>query len=296
MHHPIKPPTYDCVNAIAPKLRAALRCVVFSAVSVLVSALIAGCGGGDSTSASATAPGTPFKGHAVIELNLKAPIPPDTLTSLTKVLQARFAAASVDAQISSVGDKQLAIDFAGALSENLVTELVVTNGVQFKEPQLNGTQIKCMDTSGKEFDIDLTGLQQAGDLPVCAAGGGRYGQIEWQPATAKLGGIDTQLSGSMIATDHVLVKTPGTGAEALDAQFNSDGTTVLQEVSAALVNYPLGVFLDDTLLMAPLIKRPITTGLITLAGASPDGMQELYAILKGGVLPAPVSLVSIGLK
>ena len=56
------------------------------------------------------------------------------------------------------------------------------------------------------------------------------------------------------------------------------------------------VFLGDTLLMAPLVKRPITNGLITLAGASPDGMQELYAILKGGALPAPISLVSIELK
>jgi preprotein translocase subunit SecD len=296
MQRPIKPPTYECINSTVPNLRSALRSVVFPAVIVFVSALIAGCGGGDSTSSSATAPGTPFTGRAVIQVNLQAPIPPDTLTSVSKVLQARFAAASVDAKISSASDKQFTIDFAGALSENFVTELLITNGVQFKKPQLNDTQIKCKDTSGNEFAIDISGLRQAGDLPVCADNGGRQGQIEWQPATGKVGGLDTQLSGGMITADHVLTKTDANGAEVLNAQFNSAGTSVLQEVSTAIVNYPLGVFLDDTLLMAPLVKRPITNGQITLAGASPDGMQELYAILKGGELPAPVSLVSIGLK
>ncbi len=298
MQHPINPPTYDRVTATAPRLRSALRSAVFSAVIVFVSALIAGCGGGGSTSssASATPPGTPFKGHAVIQLNLQAPIPSGALASLTSVLQARFAAASVDAQISRPSDTQLAIDFAGALSEDIVTALLITNGVQFKKPQLNDTQIKCKDTSGNEFDIDLSGVKQAGDLPVCLSNDGRQGQIEWLPATANLGGTDTQLSSAMITTDHVFVKTDSTGTKALDAQFNSDGTTILQEVSTSLVNYPLGVFLDDTLLMAPLIKRPITTGLITLAGVSPDVMTELYAILKGGQLPAPVSIVSIELK
>jgi hypothetical protein len=296
MQHPIEPPTYDCINITIPKLPSALRRAAFSALILFVSALIACCGGGNSTSTSATPPGTPVKGRALVQVNLQAPIPPDTLTSVSKVLKGRLAAAKVDAQINSVSDKQLTIDFAGALSENFVTQLLVTDGVQFKKPQLNNTQIKCKDTSGNEFDIDITGLQQAGDLPVCAGSGGQQGQIEWQQAAGKLGGVDTQLSGGMIATDHVLVKTDDKGAEVLDAQFNSDGTTVVQEVSTELVNYPLGVFLGDTLLMAPLVKRPITNGLITLAGASPDGMQELYAILKGGELPTPVSLVSIELK
>ena len=296
MQHPIKAPTNKRVDATVPKLRPALRAAVFTAGILLVSALIAGCGGGDSTSSSATAPGTPFKGRAVIQVNLQAPIPPDLLILVSKVLQARFTAASVDAQISAPSDKQFTIDFAGALSEDFVTQLLITHGVQFKVPQLNNTQIKCKDTSGNEFDIDVTRLQQAGDLPVCASNGGGQGQIEWQPATAKLGGVDTQLSGVMITPDHALTKTDANGAEVLDAQFNSDGTTILQEVSTALVNYPLGVFLDDTLLMAPLVKRPITNGQITLAGASPDGMKELYAILKSGGLPAAVSLVSIGLK
>lgn len=295
MLHPIKPPTYDRVTATAPKRRSALRAAVFCAVVALVSALIAGCGTGDSTSSSPTPSATPLKGHAVIQLNLQAPIPSDALASLARVLTARFTAASVDARISSPGDTQLAIDFAGALTEDIVTQLLTTNGVQFKRPQLNDTQIKCKDTSGNEFDIDLTGVKQAGDLPVCVGSGGQRGQIEWLPATANLGGADTQLSGAMITTD-VLAKADSTGTQALDAQFNSDGTTILQEVSTSLVNYPLGVFLDDTLLMAPLIKRPITTGRITLAGASPEGMTELYAILKGGQLPAPVSIVSIELK
>jgi preprotein translocase subunit SecD len=296
MQHPIKPPTYVRVNATAPKRRSALRAAVFCAAVALASALIAGCGGGDSTSSSATPPGTPFKGHAVIQLNLQPPIPSGALASVARVLEARFTTAGVDARVTSPSDTQLAFDFAGALSQDIVTQLLTTNGVQFKKPQLNDTQIKCIDTSGNEFEIDLTGVKQAGDLPVCLSNGGQQGQIEWLPATASLNGTDTQLSSAMITTDHVSLKTDTNGTKALDAQFNSDGTTILQEVSTSLVNYPLGVFLDDTLLMAPLIKRPITTGLITLAGASPDGVTELYAILKGGPLPAPVSIVSIALN
>ncbi len=231
----------------------------------------------------------------MIKVNLPAPIPPDSLTAVSDVLKARMTTASVDAQISG-SDGQFTIDFSGALSDDFVTQLLVTNSVQFKEPQLKDTQIKCQDTSGNEFDIDATALQQAGDLPVCAGSEGQRGQVEWQPAIARVNGVDTQLSGSMITSDHVLVRTDDKGAQVLDAQFNGDGTTILQEVSGQFVNYPLGVFLDDTLLMAPLIKHQITTGLITLAGATPEGMQELYAILKGGVLPAPVSLVSIQLS
>ncbi|MEO8456452.1 MAG: hypothetical protein ABI559_01445 [Chloroflexota bacterium] len=269
-----------------------LRYLLAVLALALVAVSLAACGGDDGPTATPVS----TKGRAVIQVAVTPPIPDNVMTNLQAVLKARLDDAGLTSTITLASDNQIRIDFEGPRSINVVTELVSTPGVRFKVPVKDGTLIKCKDTSGGEFSVDpaiVTQFQQVGNLPVCVATDGRRGEVEWAPAAASLNSVQTELIGDMIPKTHVAIVADSNGNQILNADFDANGTVLLQQITADLVGYPLGVFLGDSLQLAALIQRQITNGRITLAGASLEGMEELGSILKGGELSAPVTLVSI---
>lgn len=224
---------------------------------------------------------------------LAAPVPLDISTAVQTALKGRLDSAGVTSTIALASEGQIRIDFDGPRSVNFITDLVVTPGVRFKKPVLDGTTIKCKDTSGSEFSIDPELLQLSGNLPLCVSADSRRGEIEWEPAVSQVDGVVKELSGAMLIQTKVALPTNEAGDPVLNADFNDEGKAVLQAVTKDLVGYPLGVFLGDSLLMAPKIVREIQNGRVTLAGASLEVMEELRAVIIGGEFPATVNLVSI---
>jgi hypothetical protein len=269
-----------------------LRYVLAISAVLLAAALLAACGGDDDGSSSPTP--LSVNGRAIVQIDLPTPVPLDISSRVQIVLKDRLDSAGVTSTITPASDGQFSIDFDSSRSINFITDLVTTPGVRFKKPVLDGARIVCQDTSGNDFSIAPEDLQLSGNLPVCFSGeSNREGEVQWQPAVAQVDGVDKELSGAMLIKEQVDLPTNEAGNPVLNADFNEEGKAVLQAVTKDLVGYPLGVFLGDSLLMAPQIQREIKNGRVTLAGASLDVMEQLRAVIKGGELPATVNLVSI---
>jgi hypothetical protein len=265
------------------------------AACLFIAGVFVGCGGDDSPSPTPAS----VKGRAVVKISIAPPIPLDLSTALRNTLEDRLISASTHSTIAMTTEDQVGIDFDGPHSVNFVRDLVITPGVRFKRPVLDGTKIKCKDTSGNEFSVDPQFLELSGNLPVCVGPDNRPGEIEWEPATAQINGSERQLDGAMLRKNAVALPTNENGDPVLNADFNDDGKAVLQAVTKELAGgacssnkescYPLDVFLGDSLLVAGKIQREIQNGRITLAGASREAMEELGAVIQGGELPAAVT-------
>jgi preprotein translocase subunit SecD len=260
-----------------------VRYALAAAAVALLSLAVAGCGGNDGPSPTPQV----ISGRAIVQIALDPPVAAETVTNTQNVIKARLDAAGLTSTLTPASEAQIAIDFQGPRSINFVSELVSTLGVRFKEPVLEGAEIKCVDTSGEEFLISTSQLQPQEDsnLPVCVDIGQHRGEIVWQDAVENL-------TGEQVLRDTVVVREQD-GETTLLADFNDEGKAALQEVTADLIGFPLGVFLGDSLKMTPLIQREIDNGRVTLQGATLEGFEQLDAVMSGGELPAPVNLVSI---
>jgi preprotein translocase subunit SecD len=110
------------------------------------------------------------------------------------------------------------------------------------------------------------------------------------PGTTKY--IQTNLTGQYI-TGAQLTFDPTTNAPQVTVNFDSDGSQIFQEMTAANVGKPLAIFLDNTLIEAPIVQQEITGGQAVISGGfTVQTAQQLAQNLNAGALPAPITLVS----
>ncbi|HLH23702.1 MAG TPA: protein translocase subunit SecD [Chloroflexota bacterium] len=75
-------------------------------------------------------------------------------------------------------------------------------------------------------------------------------------------------------------------------QFNDEGAKMFAEVTQRLVGKPLGIFLDNQLLTAPIVQEPITGGSGVIRGQfTLDQAKTLVIQLNAGALPVPVRVI-----
>jgi preprotein translocase subunit SecD len=75
-------------------------------------------------------------------------------------------------------------------------------------------------------------------------------------------------------------------------QFNDEGAKMFAELTQRLVNRPLGIFLDNQLLTAPIVQEPITGGSGVIRGQfTLDAAKTLVIQLNAGALPVPVRVI-----
>jgi preprotein translocase subunit SecD len=104
--------------------------------------------------------------------------------------------------------------------------------------------------------------------------------------------VQTNLTGQYI-TGAQLTFDPTTNAPQVTVSFNSDGTQIFSEMTAANVGKPLAIFLDGQLLEAPVVQQQITGGQAVISGGfTVQTAQQLAQSLNAGALPAPITLVS----
>lgn len=75
--------------------------------------------------------------------------------------------------------------------------------------------------------------------------------------------------------------------------FDSEGTKVFADTTAANVGKIFGIFLDGVPISTPVINEPIPGGTAVISGNfTPDSARELVRNLNFGALPVPIELVS----
>ncbi|HLI28071.1 MAG TPA: protein translocase subunit SecD [Chloroflexota bacterium] len=85
---------------------------------------------------------------------------------------------------------------------------------------------------------------------------------------------------------------PNTNRPLILFEFNDEGARMFAEITTRLVGKPLGIFLDNQLLTAPVVREPITQGRGQITGNfTLQEARNLVIQLNAGALPVPVTVI-----
>ncbi len=115
---------------------------------------------------------------------------------------------------------------------------------------------------------------------------------EWVIAKAKGdNGEDKELTGEFFKRAEVGFE-PQTNRPMILFEFNDEGGRMFAEITRNLVGKPLGIFLDNQLLTAPIVREPITQGRGQITGQfTLQEARDLVIQLNAGALPVPVNVI-----
>ena len=205
----------------------------------------------------------------------------------------RFGVSESEIQIE--GENRIAVQLPG-IEPDEARELVgKTAQLEFREPRLGElSEIICRGDGGTEFSVPLiqTRFNGALDPPAysCATSDGQVGEMVWDSAVCRgercrdLTG--TVLTGRLLRPNAVVISDPTspTGLS-VTIEFNREGGVVFEDVTGRLTNFPLGIFLDDELVSAPIVQTRIPDGRSVINGLEVNEAQRLVAQLNAGALP-----------
>jgi preprotein translocase subunit SecD len=143
-----------------------------------------------------------------------------------------------------------------------------------------------------QLDVDLAGIKnvtdaisQIGETPLLD-----FAEVQGNGSSTQY--VPTNLTGQYI-TGAQLTFNQTTGAPQVQIAFNSDGTKIFGEITAANVGKPLAIFLDNHLIEAPTVDEAITGGTALITGNfTVDSAKTLVERFNAGALPAPITLVN----
>ncbi|MDB5098706.1 MAG: Protein translocase subunit SecD [Cyanobacteria bacterium RYN_339] len=99
----------------------------------------------------------------------------------------------------------------------------------------------------------------------------------------------TGVEGVMITATRV---EPQGSNWAVVADFNSEGSKVLADVSHKLLNKHMAIFLDNKLISDPVVQSELNTGNVMIHGDfDAKKANELMIVLKAGSLPVPLEVI-----
>jgi preprotein translocase subunit SecD len=118
------------------------------------------------------------------------------------------------------------------------------------------------------------------------------GQTQWVVAQATgSDGKQHQLTGQYFQKADVAFD-PTTGAPMVTFQFNDEGAKLFQQITQRDLGKPLGIFLDNQLLSAPIVQSVISNSGQITGNFTLDEAKNLAIQLNAGALPVPVTVVS----
>ncbi|MEK9179627.1 MAG: hypothetical protein AAB893_04135, partial [Patescibacteria group bacterium] len=101
----------------------------------------------------------------------------------------------------------------------------------------------------------------------------------------------TQLSGKYLKNTTV-VFDQNSGKPQVSLTFNSKGKDLFAQLTKKNIQQPLGIFLDDRLITAPVVQQEIKDGNAVITGSyTVEEAKQMVRALNAGALPLPLSLV-----
>lgn len=127
-----------------------------------------------------------------------------------------------------------------------------------------------------------------------------------ETAEADVAWKNTELTGRHLATARRSLD-PMTGQAVVELEFNQEGASLFEEITARNVGKPLAIFLDGRAIIdttgdgiidqddvyAPVVQERITGGKAVISGnMTPAEAAQIAQRLKSGALPVPIELIS----
>ncbi len=104
--------------------------------------------------------------------------------------------------------------------------------------------------------------------------------------------IPTDLNGRYVVGAQMSFNSV-TNQPQVDIEFNSEGATLFQNLTAKNVGKPIAIFLDGQLIEMPVVQETITGGKAEITGNfTVQTAQTLVERFNAGALPAPITLVN----
>lgn len=80
----------------------------------------------------------------------------------------------------------------------------------------------------------------------------------------------------------------------IQLRFSNEGREKFSNLVKQNVKKPIGIFLDDTLLQAPIVSKDLANGLTsdpTITGLDLESAKNVSSLLRAGALPVPIEIV-----
>ncbi len=116
------------------------------------------------------------------------------------------------------------------------------------------------------------------------------GDIVWAPAKAVIDGQEYQLTGQYLKQNAFVDLTSGSVQPVVHLEWTSLGANINKQVTGRLIKKPLGIFLDDVLISAPIVQTQIEANEV-IEGLSIDEARRLTIQLNAGRLPLPLNII-----
>jgi preprotein translocase subunit SecD len=224
----------------------------------------------------------------------------DAMEGAKRVIEDRVNRFGVaETEIQREGRTRLAVQMPGISPEEARDLIGKTAVLAFQEPQLDDVgNIVCEAEDGSEFSVlalQPNFVREAG-VPACIGDEGQSGQVIWESATCR-GDIcgeqqDRALTGRLLRRNARVETNPlacGGAAPCVAIEFDGQGSIIFQDVTARLVGYPLGIFLDEELIGAPVVQQAIAGGQSQITGLDLGEARRLAIQLNAGRLPVDLT-------
>ena len=218
--------------------------------------------------------------------------PATALEQTRGIIEARVIAyGAKDVKVESSPPKNIVASIGGVEAADARRVATAPGVVDFRRPVVTPDGlVACKTQDGQTFGVPPNNVN-----PDSASGSharcfslDKLGDPVWQPAELlSPDGSRRRLTSDMIVPGSWQERTD-LPSPAITVQFNDDGTKLLDDLTSALVRYPLGVFVDGTLIAAPRISRAISNGNPVISGFDAHEAHLLAAELNSGPLPVPV--------
>lgn len=151
------------------------------------------------------------------------------------------------------------------------------------------------------INVDLPGIQ---DVSQAVALIGQTAQLNFRelpasneaqiatPSPFTLGlEQETGLTGKHIQKATVVFNQEN-GQPQVSLKFTSEGSKLFAEATKRNIGKPIGIFLDQFLISAPVVQQTITNGDAVISGSfTVDDAKQLALTINSGALPLPITLV-----
>ncbi len=143
----------------------------------------------------------------------------------------------------------------------------------------------------KDIDEAIKLIGQTAQLDFREHEPGDKGEPEWVIAKGiGEGGKERELTGKYFKPNATVVLDPRTNEPQIAFEWNPEGAVLFEQVTKRNLNKPLGIFLDNELISAPIVKAVIKEKGI-IEGLTIEEARRLAIQLNSGALDVPLKII-----
>lgn len=201
-----------------------------------------------------------------------------------------------ETEVTREGKNRLAIQLPGIAPAEASKLIGKTALLEFREPVRNEQgQIVCQAADGTQFGVTPQQVRSSKDdkgveTAQCTGSANQTGTVNWKTATGVVNKETRALTGRFIKPNAKAVVDPTRGPT-VQLEMTGEGSQIFEQITTRLVNYPLGIFLDNDLISAPTVQQAITQGNTVITGVTLDEAKTLAIQLNAGALPVPLKTI-----